>query len=129
MDFIIGDEQSKRLMCDYINRLPETKQYDISVVVHVNKRSDAQNRLYHMWKRIIAKETCNDDDTVHKVLCKMFLGVDVSECMGQKVAKIKGTHGLKTDEMTDFLNNVEAFALNELNIILPRPEDLTILKK
>lgn len=116
----IDDRQA---IIDYLSRLPEGKAFEVSVRLHKEKRSNPQNALYHSWLNIICKETKNDHETVHKALAKMFLGVDVCEFGGQKIAKIKSTTTLNTEEFTEYLNNVEAFAATELGIILPHPDD------
>lgn len=123
MDFRLTNATDKEAIKDYLDRLPDGKQYDISIVLHKTKRTLDQNGLYFRWVNIIAKETGNDTDTTHKALAKKFLGVEVVDVMGEKVARIKSTTKLNTAEFTDYLTQVESFAVQELGIILPHPED------
>lgn len=123
MDFLIRCKDDMEAIKEYLDRLPEGKMFEVSVRLHKEKRSNPQNNLYHSWLNIICKETKNDHETVHKALAKMFLGVDVCEFGGQKIAKIKSTTTLDTAEFTEYLNQVEAFAAVELGIILPHPDD------
>jgi len=123
MDFLIRSKEDMDAIKDYLDRLPDGKQFEVSVRLHKEKRSNPQNALYHSWLNIICKETKNDHETVHKAFAKMFLGVDVCEFGGQKIAKIKSTTSLNTEQFTEYLNQVEAFAAVELGIILPHPDD------
>lgn len=123
MDFLVRDATDRQTIVDYLNRLPEGKAFEVSIRLHKEKRSNPQNNLYHSWLNIICKETKNDHETVHKALAKMFLGVEVSEFGGQRIAKVKSTTTLNTEEFTEYLNNIEAFAATELGIILPHPDD------
>lgn len=127
MDFTVKSESDRLAVVSYISRLPSDKAFAIEVkpLVEKPKRSIKQNDLYWRWLRIIAKETGNDIDLLHKVFCKKFLGYDVAEVMGEKIAVARGTSKLKVDEMSDYLTNVEAFAATELNIVLPHIDELT----
>ena len=123
MNFRVSTTDQMGAVKDYLDRLPEGKVYDITVTLHRQKRSDPQNNLYWKWVGIVARSTDNDAETVHKVFARMFLGIEVQECLGEKVAKIKSTTKLNTEEFTEYLERIEAFCLTELGIVLPHPED------
>ena len=87
-------------------------------------RSSEQNRLMWLWFTCIAKswsEATNMTFTrqdVHDAYCLMFLPVQTPK--GNVAGK---TSGLTTEQMTEFLNKVQADAASEYGITLPNPED------
>lgn len=127
MDFTIKSESDKLAVISYVSRLPVGKEYEVSIDILDGrpKRTSSQNKLLWMWYGVIAKETGNDVETLHKVFCSKFLGLDIVDVMGQKIAKPKSSSKLKTDEMKVFLDQIEAFAYSELNIVLPHPDEIT----
>lgn len=124
MDFKVRNSTDRDGIKAYLDRLPEGKEYDVRIVLHRNKRSDSQNNLYWMWLGIISKDTGNSAEDIHKVFARKFIGVDVVDFAGEKIAKVKSTTRLSTEDFTAYLGQVEAFALTELGIVLPHPEDL-----
>ena len=87
-------------------------------------RSNEQNRLMWLWFTCIAKswsEATNRTFTsqdVHDAYCLMFLPIQTP-----KGAVAGKTSGLTTEQMTEFLNKVQADAASEYGITLPNPED------
>ena len=87
-------------------------------------RSSEQNRLMWLWFTCIAKswsEATNRTFTsqdVHDAYCLMYLPVQTP-----KGAVAGKTSGLTTEQMTEFLNKVQADAASEYGITLPNPED------
>lgn len=87
-------------------------------------RSSEQNRLMWLWFTCIAKswsEATNRTFTsqdVHDAYCLMYLPVKTPK--GNVAGK---TSGLTTEQMTEFLNKVQADAASEYGITLPNPED------
>ena len=87
-------------------------------------RSSEQNRLMWLWFTCIAKswsEATNKAFTsqdVHDAYCLMFLSIQTP-----KGAVAGKTSGLTTEQMTEFLNKVQADAASEYGITLPNPED------
>lgn len=87
-------------------------------------RSSEQNRLMWLWFTCIAKswsEATNRTFTsqdVHDAYCLMFLPIQTP-----KGAVAGKTSGLTTEQMTEFLNKVQADAASEYGITLPNPED------
>lgn len=88
-------------------------------------RSNDQNRLMWLWFTCIAKSWSEatgkafTSQQVHDTYCALFLPVDTPR------GRIAGhTKGLTTEQMTEFLNKVQADAASEYGITLPNPEDL-----
>lgn len=124
MIFKLSSEEDRQAVIDYLSRLSFSKGQEFSADIKrkSTKRTSPQNALFHMWVRCIASETGNSNETVKKVLCRKFLGFDTSECMGETIGEVRHTSTLTTEQMTEFMNQVEAFA-SDYGIILPHPED------
>ena len=96
--------------------------YSITVKKVQEKRSIAQNDLMWMWMTCIQNETGTPKDEVYMYYCKKFLMRTVK--VGEKMERIyMTTSKLNTEQMTEFLNKVQADALSELGIRLPTPQD------
>lgn len=88
-------------------------------------RSIDQNRLMWLWFTCIAKSWSEatgltfSPQVVHDTYCTLFLPINTPR------GQIAGhTSSLTTEQMTAFLNNVQADAASEYGITLPNPEDL-----
>lgn len=96
--------------------------YTITVKRVQEKRSIAQNDLMWMWLACIERETGTPKDEIYMYYCKKFLMRTVT--MGQRQERIyMTTSKLNTEQMTEFLNKLQADALTELGIRLPMPQD------
>ena len=73
------------------------------------KRSDAQNRLFHTWRDVIAIEMGESKEETKNLIKNKF--------------SIKSTKDLEVSEFVDFLREVEDFFSGEYQIKLPRNED------
>ena len=123
MDFLLSNTTQREVFCEYLRCLPEGKSYDVSIKLHRAKRSSDSNRLYWAWIGIIANETGNEKEVCHKFFAKKFLGYDVREFGSDKIAVVKSTSNLDTSQFSDYMNQVSAFAAQELGIVLPSPDD------
>jgi preprotein translocase subunit SecA len=69
-----------------------------------------------------AKVTGTNKDDIYMYYCKKFLMKTIQ--VGEKLERIYNTSSkLNTEQMTQFLNNIQQDALHELGIRLPLPED------
>ena len=97
-------------------------QYVITIKRMNTKRSIAQNDLMWMWFHCIERETGTSKDDIYMYYCKKFLLKTIK--VGERVEVIYNTSSkLNTQQMTEFLNNIQSDAREELGITLPRPED------
>ena len=97
-------------------------QYVITIKRMNTKRSIDQNNLMWMWLECISRETGTNKDDIYMYYCKKFLCKIIT--IGEKQEKIYNTSShLNMAQMTDFLNNIQADAAQELGIRLPQPED------
>lgn len=96
--------------------------YHITIKRASEKRSIPQNDLMWMWLTCIERETGTPKDDVYMYYCKKFLMKTIQ--VGEKWERIYTTSSkLNTEQMTEFLNRIQADAAQELGITLPLPED------
>ena len=99
-------------------------EYTITLERVRKQRTISQNQLMWLWFKCIAEAWTEatgyvyTKDDVHEAYCLMFLPVDTPK------GRIAGrTKGLSTQEMTEFLDKVQADAAAEYGIRLPHPEE------
>lgn len=112
-----------------------------------DKRSLAQNRLYHKWVSHFANQTGATIDEVYldfkrRFLLRIFYVEDIGfaqmcdsikslkeldlaqyESISRQVVAITSTTKASTEQMTEYLNQINRFAYAQ-NIMLPIPSDL-----
>ena len=88
------------------------------------RRSIPQNKLMWMWFAAIAEAWTEATDRtftaqdVHDAYCMALIPKDTPK------GRVAGsTSGLNTEQMTEFLNKVQADAQTEYGITLPNPEE------
>lgn len=123
MHFKLTTPKDKEAVRSYLDLLPEGKRYNVSIVLHREKRSVDQNRLLWLWLGCISAETGQDKDSLHDYFKLKFLGFDTKTLWGTQLYSPVSTKSLDTKQFTDYLERVQAFACAELGIILPNPED------
>lgn len=125
MKFKIFSHADREAVIEYINKLPEGKPYNVEVVRRQPKRSMDQNRLYWLWLNCIAKdgELGYTADELHVVFAQKFLGARHRAIYGEQVLDVPSTRKLNTEEFASYLDKIQVFALTELDIELPNPQD------
>ena len=123
---VIMKKDGGRLSFD--NELPyvfsrlQNGTYYITIKRAKEKRSIAQNDLMWMWLACIERETGTSKDDIYMYYCKKFLMKTIR--IGERLERIYDTSSkLNSQQMTEFLNKIQADALVELGITLPKPED------
>lgn len=125
MKFRVNKEADRDAVKAYLDRIKfGTFEYDVEVKRHKPELTDPQRNLYWLWIGVIASETGNDRDMIHKVLKAKFLGWDEVEVLGKMVKREKSITLLDKREMSEYMTQVEAFVYTELDIVLPHPDDL-----
>lgn len=100
--------------------------YTIIVKRRPKKRTISQNRLMWLWLAHIQKEEWDNIPATKEewygyyVLKFLTKPMPVGDHMEQT---IKTTSHLKTEEMAEFLNNIQLHAATVLGISLPNPDD------
>jgi len=109
---------------------PESQGIEVVVRPYRKRRSLAQNRLLWWWLNQIAEHinasqgTAFSDEEIHEWMKRKFLGADVVELHGDKVEVRKSTRKLNTQQFTEYLEQIDWFCVEHLDMMLPRPEDL-----
>lgn len=123
---VVMRKQDGRLTFDvelpYLFSLLQNGTYTITVKRKNEKRSIAQNDLMWMWFQCISNETGTPKDEIYMYYCKKFLMRTMS--IGERMERIYMTSSkLNSEQMTAFLNQIQADAASELGITLPTPND------
>lgn len=126
---------SKKSFMDDLSDFEDGAKVWVTVENYVRKRSLSQNNLFHWYIDLIAKETGNDFDHVKEFMCTRFIAMRplrdlrgeevVDEETGEIIMYRPGTSKLEADEFGSLIDNTYQYSLQELNYILPLPEDLT----
>ena len=88
---------------------PDCEVATISITKDKPKRSDAQNRLFHTWRDIIAEEMGESKEETKNLIKNQF--------------SITSTKDLEVAEFVEFLRDIDDFFGGEYQIKLPRNED------
>jgi hypothetical protein len=120
--YIIRTEVQRDAIRDLVAKLDVSKPWSVTVDPYRKKRTNSQNNLYWKWISIVARETGNSKDDVHDAFKQMFCPPRVVK-IGDDERSIYTTTKLTTQEMTDYINAVYAYATSELGYLLPLPEE------
>ena len=106
--------------------LSPTVAWKITATRYRKKRSLPQNSYF--WGVIvdmIHKDTGNESNDIHDVLCGECFGWQEYEVMGlRKRRPVRGTSQLTVDEFVEFCEWCRAFAATNLGIVIPEPNEV-----
>jgi len=136
---------AKGKVFDLIQKLTRI-QFNGSMPVYVAEvkpykltRSSAQNRMMWMWLKLIADHITEhtpeqydeagqiilfSDDDMHEWFKSVYLPTKIVDYGGKIIRVNKSTARLKTDEFTNYLEKIDMYAAQHLNLVLPHPDDL-----
>ncbi len=123
--FRVNNQQDTSAVRAYLDKLVEGKTYDVDITLHRVGRTMPQNRLLHLWYNCIARETGESSAAIKRYTKEQFLGgyAEVS-LFGGTSYQLCSITSLDKEKMSLFMEQVQAWAATELDIILPTPEDL-----
>ena len=115
-----------KVKCDtdlnYLFSTMRNGTYTLTIKRASEKRTVSQNSLMWMWFGCLENDTGTPKQDFHDYYCKKFLKREV--VVNDKVEVVVGeTSKLSTQQMTEFLNKVQADVATEWGIRLPVPED------
>lgn len=123
---IVSGEPQRASVIAFLQRAPLTKPLRVTIEEHTKKRSLSQMGLYWMWLTDVAKkvaeETGNTPDDIHQAFKERFLSPTIVE-IGDRQIRRYSTKDLNVQEMTAYLEQIYAFVVTELGILLPLPEE------
>ncbi len=123
-----GDESTFKELGAYLRELGKTKKdVEYAVVVKANKpiRSLQSNKYYHTIIKYIAGETGHTHEQIHEICKRKFNSEVVQFPKGGSEFVGRSTKDLNTTEFAGYVNRVVQWALDEFNIVIPKPQDVT----
>lgn len=105
---------ASRIVC----QLSPDKVWRISITPYKAKRSLEQNDRWQALTREIARETGDDHESVKRDLKLKFGFYEEIERDGQKYLVLKSTTKADVGEMSELMEQAEAFAARELGVML-----------
>lgn len=130
----ISMREFKRILDDF----GQGTKLTLSLENYKRTRSLPQNNLLHLYIGEIAKDTGEDSARIKEML-KMMFGVKeemrdrdghevYNEQTGEAISVWKSTSEYTTDEMAEFIDNVQKWSSDFLGLILPDPEEMRNFK-
>ena len=121
---LIKTDADKIKAHEKIDGLSLDKPWQIEIKPYKKNRTIAQNKLYWQWATYIGNEIGYTKDEMHAILADMFIPDVFIEYAGKVIIQDKSTSRLNTKEFTEYLEKIDRWAVIELSIVLPSPEDL-----
>lgn len=122
--FILRDDDRRKNAIRYLESVNISgRLLEVTIKPYRKNRSNAQNRLMWMWYGTLSDDLGYSTDELHELCKARFLGVEERQILGESVFMARSTTKITTIEFTDYLNKIEALAI-ELGITLPRPADI-----
>lgn len=116
------------------NLIDAGKKVVVEFKEHKTTRTKAQNRLLWRWNQEIANYMRehygqeNSSEDVHEVMVRKKFGVKVIHIGNEEPILVRNrTRKLNTKEFTEYLEWLEMYSAECLQLMLSRPEDLYIL--
>lgn len=118
--FILRDDNVRHAALSRIRSLPYDQLYEVSIKPYKSNRSIAQNRLYWHWISELSDQTGYEKDALHEYFKKYKLSVELVEIFGVVQVKARSTASLDTKQFTEYLQQIENFAVeNGFSLTFP----------
>ena len=131
MKYIVHSDLDLEKVRLHIGSLSLEKPVEITIKEWEQNRTNALNRLMHSWFNRMAEHYFLTTGEQYaplawkEMLKEKFLGFDMIELPDGSVKAItKHTSDCNTKELTEFLEKVDYYAVTELGLFLPKPDDL-----
>jgi hypothetical protein len=126
--FIIHKEDSLRRLNaqDYINNLDPRKKWRVEITEYRERRSLDQNAYIHgVPLKMISDETGYSMEDIKEYLCGEFTGWREVTVFGKAKAKpFLTTSQMDKKQMTDFIEWLQWWASETLNMNIPSPNEM-----
>lgn len=130
MSFIIRSEADKLRAKDAIDAIGFSPVQIVKISDYKRNRSKSQNATFHLWVKLIADHTGYSlDEVKDKIVLSIWPPVsrEINVRAGNKTEKYtlierRSTAKLSIEEMTQLMN-AAAIVADQLNIVLPFPDD------
>jgi hypothetical protein len=122
---IIKTQDDKNKALNRISLLVLEKPWEIEIKPYKKNRSLAQNKLMWEWFTVIGNDIGYTEKEMYYLMTDKFLPeIEYTGLDGEIKKRRQGTSSLKVKEFTVFLEHVDRWAVSEMGIILPCPEDV-----
>ncbi|MFK3945643.1 recombination protein NinB [Pseudomonas fulva] len=133
-DLMLRNESDRTRLLGYIQGLDLAKPRRLTIVEVRSRRSDAQNRLLWQWNGLIQAHLRDSFGQLasaeewHEILvAKLWPAevhpVELPDGTRYRVGRAK-TRKFNTQQMTQYLELLDAYSAEHLQLLLPHPEDL-----
>ena len=128
MDYLLNTESldSKRRLYDILKSLTGIRL--VKIEKYSKKRSSPQNRYYHaVVLKYLSEVTGYSVEEMHEVCKLKFMPYErVNRATGEVQTFGKSTTGLNTAEFEEYLDNIRIWAINDLDCLIPLPNEVII---
>lgn len=133
-DHSLRTESDRRRLMSFIEHVDLTKPRKVSISETRNKRSEAQNRLLWMWNGLIQAhlresygQLASSEEWHEILVAKLWPSevrrVELPDGAAFRVGRAK-TRKFTTVQMTTYLELLDAYCAEHLQLLLPHPDDL-----
>ncbi|KQQ60133.1 hypothetical protein ASF84_05340 [Pseudomonas sp. Leaf127] len=133
-DLMLRNESDRARLIGYLAGLDLAKPRRLTIVEIRSKRSDAQNRLLWQWNGLIQAHLRDSfgqlasSEEWHEILVAKLWPAEVHPVQlpdgtRYRVGRAK-TRKFTTPQMTQYLELLDAYCAEHLQLLLPHPEDL-----
>jgi hypothetical protein len=119
----IRTEADRQQVLRYVEGVNLKKSLIVSITAQKKKRSLPQNRLLHLWLKVISVDTGNSTEALYTYFCERYLPWNKELVFGEETRKGSGSSQLDTKEFTHFLDSIK-LEMSEQGIHLPEPGEL-----
>ena len=102
----------------------------VAIKAYRKKRSVAQNSLMWLWYGVISNHILDStggfysSNDIHEWFKQLFLPKRIIDFKSRVLEIQTGTSELNVMEMMEYLNNLDHYCIEKLDLDLPKPEDL-----
>lgn len=118
--------EHKRMVKDQIDALPDSRAWLVQVKRYQRRRSLEQNAFLHAVPlKLISEHTGMEMDDIKTYVMSKAFGTKEIEIAGETISRpLKGTSDLDVEQFNWFLEWLEAWAAQELGIVIPKPNEI-----
>jgi hypothetical protein len=122
--------KNRELYLQELSTLQEDKEYTIVIRVKRKPRSNGQNKYY--WGVVVplilrglkdAGFDIHSKDDAHDIIKLKFLKTNIENISGEFMVSFKSTKEMSTSEFKDFIEHLQIWASEYLNVYIPSPNE------
>jgi hypothetical protein len=121
--YILRDENIRENLIRFIGQLDLETPKEVCIEDHKVRRSLNQNALYHKWITLLKAKTGYTHKELHWHLAMEILGPVEVTIGGKTREQPRSTADLSKVQFSEYLEQVQCFAAQELGVMLPWPDE------